>query len=246
MSTDIALSLDDVAAAFGTDVAELPPEVAALIGRIDLRFRLLDEPRRDQVILGILQKLDANAFSEVGEHRHDVWEKGWTENLGDFVGEGPSLDSLMPRFIRPDQAVRLNKQFVLPGDPAFEWHYLTAFHEWLFRRYCGGAKAIYEFGCGSGYNLVQLAKIFSSVKLVGLDWADSAVQLVNSVGSKHGLNLAGRHFDFFHPDTTLCMEPGSVALTICALEQIGDRFEEFLQFLLSQSPRLCVHHEANL
>jgi hypothetical protein len=32
-------------------------------------------------------------------------------------------------------------------------------------------------------------------------------------------------------------------LTMCALEQIGDKHEEFLQFLLRQSPALCINME---
>ena len=244
MSADFELSLVNLATAFGTTAAEVPSEVAALIGDMDLRFRRLDQDRHDEVVLGILQKNSTPASFR--RSANTVTTYGRKDGRRISTTSPPRairLIALCRAFIRPDQAVRWNKHFVLPHDPACEWHVATAFHEWLFRRYCGNAEAVYEFGCGSGYNLVQLAKVYPSVKLVGLDWAESAVQLVNSVGSKHGLNLTGRRFDFFHPDPSLCIEDGSIVMTMCALEQIGDRFEEFLQFLLSQSPLLCVHHE---
>ena len=153
------------------------------------------------------------------------------------------MESLVPRFFRPDQVVRLNKQFVMPHDSACEIHFFSIFREWLFRRYFRDVQAVHEFGCGSGYNLAMLAKIYPQMDIVGLDWAQSAVDLVQMIGRQHKLNLSGRRFDFFQPDESLQFAPGTAVLTMCALEQVGDRFEEFLQFLLSRSPVLCVQHE---
>ena len=55
--------------------------------------------------------------------------------------------------------------------------------------------------------------------------------------------MQGRRFDFFAPDHTLALAPNSVVLTIGALEQTGRNFEAFLDYLLRQSPGLCVHIE---
>jgi hypothetical protein len=63
------------------------------------------------------------------------------------------------------------------------------------------------------------------------------------IGKTHQINLTGRSFDIFHPDDNLQLGPKDAALTICALEQVGARYEEFLQFLLRKRPRVCVHME---
>lgn len=246
MSTPVTITKADFARSFGITEAELFPAVLELIGRFDFRFQTLDRAERDQVILDILQKIDTNAFSKVGEHRKDVWEKSWSENLNEFATKGFALEKLVPRFVRPNPIVRFQKDFVRAQDPQFEYRYFSVFRHWLYLKYLQDAQTVYEFGCGSGYNLVALAEVYPKMKIFGLDWAESSVNLVNLIAKNHGLDLTGRRFDFFAPDETLKLEPRSVALTMCALEQVGPRFEEFLQYLLRQSPQLCINMEPTL
>jgi hypothetical protein len=246
VSASLTITAADFAHAFGVTPEEIYPPVRELIARSDFRYDPLDPPERDQVIQEIRAKLDANAFSKVGAHRQKVWEKGWSENLEEFAQKGYALEKLVPRFVRPNPIVRLNQQFVRAHDPQFEYRFFSVFRLWLFLRYLTDAEAVYEFGCGSGYNLVALAELHPQMKLYGLDWAESAVQLVNLIAQTHVPNLQGRRFDFFALDPGLKLSPRSVALTMCALEQVGPRFEEFLQFLLRQSPLLCINMEPML
>ena len=50
-------------------------------------------------------------------------------------------------------------------------------------------------------------------------------------------------FDFFNPDDKLEMPSNSIAFTQSALEQVGEKHEKFINFLLRKNPRLCVHIE---
>jgi hypothetical protein len=114
---------------------------------------------------------------------------------------------------------------------------------WLFSTYMADVEAVYEFGAGSAYNLVAISEMAPHVRLIGLDWASSSVVLTNMIGEKRGLNLTGRRFDFFHPDQDIELGAGAAAVTIHALEQVGPRYEAFLQFLLERRPRVSVHME---
>ncbi len=100
-----------------------------------------------------------------------------------------------------------------------------------------------EFGCGSGFNLAAAARMFPEVALTGLDWSQSAVDLVNHVGQTQGFNLKGRRFDFFNPDDDVPVGPDTAVVTFDALEQTGARFVTFAEWLLKKKPRLVLSME---
>ena len=241
VSPPLALSAEAFAQAFGENEQALPGEALDLVETTDFSYETLSQPEREQVVLGVLQKIEARTFQKVGEHRKGTWERGWQENLDAFADQG--LESLVPRFMRPSQIVRLNQQYVRVHNPKFELDFLSVLRFWLFRRYLAGADAVYEFGCGSGYNLVALAQLYPECELCGLDWAETAVELVNRLGETHHLRLKGRRFDFFRPDDLLEFGAGSVVLTMAALEQVGSRHGKFIDFLLRQRPHLVVNVE---
>jgi SAM-dependent methyltransferase len=128
-------------------------------------------------------------------------------------------------------------------DPNFELNWYRVFRLWLFQTYLAGVNTVYEFGCGSGFNIAALAKLYPEKRYYGLDWASQSVDIVNELGKKFGWDMHGRLFDFFAPDRGLCIEENSAILTIGALEQTGTEYGSFLQYLLDSSPRLCVHFE---
>lgn len=235
------LTIDDFARAFGVRPEELPADARDFISRTDFSYEPLAPTERDQTMLGILRKIDGNEFQKVGEHRKEVWEKGWQENLDAFATAG--LGGLVPRFVRPNQIVRLNQDYVRPRNPTFELDFFTVFRLWLYQHYFVSASQVFEFGCGSGYNLVALARLFPQKDIYGLDWAESAVKLVNEIGRTQQLRLQGRRFDFFNPDQDLEFGSHSMVLTMAALEQVGSRHEKFLEFLLQKRPALVVHME---
>ncbi|NDB76105.1 MAG: adenylate/guanylate cyclase domain-containing protein [Verrucomicrobia bacterium] len=69
------------------------------------------------------------------------------------------------------------------------------------------------------------------------------MDIVEALRKEHGLNVAGRQFDFFHPDETLDMPAGSAIFTVGALEQTGTQWEKFLEFVLKKKPACCFHIE---
>jgi SAM-dependent methyltransferase len=128
-------------------------------------------------------------------------------------------------------------------DPSFELKWYEIFQHWLFTTYFAEIQAVYEFGCGSGINLAALAKLYPEKRYFGLDWAAPSKEIVDEMAEAYGWDMKGHLFDFFAPDESLKVEEGGIVFTLGALEQTGQDYEAFLQYLLRWQPGLCVNIE---
>lgn len=243
MNARMQLSTPDFCELLGVTQQEFPTACKALAENLDFGFDLPDQETRDLIILEVLRHLESDKPTRVGEQRADIWERCWAENLRRFVDGSHDPDKLLPEFIRSGQPVRLRQQFAIPRKPGFEASFLKVVRTYLFDRYFRNVEAAYEFGCGSGFNLVALAEQFPGKRLHGLDWSKSSNNTVNLLRGKLGLDISGRQFDFFRPDPSLQLEKGCGVLTMCALEQVGLRHRAFVDYLLGQQPAICVHME---
>jgi hypothetical protein len=240
------VTLDDFAIAFGVTTADLPDECRSMISDIDFSYRILAGVERDAVILEALKKNEHDRQEIGAVERRNVWQEGWNQNLQEFVSGGHDPQSLVPKFIRPGRPIRLNREYVLPVNPMFELDYFRVFREWIFRTYFGRAKSIYEFGCGTGFNLVELARLYPESLLYGLDFVPASCDLVNQIAKAYNLKMTGRLFDMTAPDDSLLLDTDSTVFTFGSIEQIAGRFENFIQFLLKRSPMLCIHLEPTI
>lgn len=237
-----SLKAIDFADIFGTTVDLLPDSCRQQIAAGNWNYRILAGTERDAVILDLLSRIESRRLTFVENEDKSRWEKGWNENLEAFKASG-RLDDLLPKYLRPGLPVRLYGDFVRPEDPNFETNWYTIYREWFVNRYLRGFSHIFEFGSGSGFNVAYLAHSFPKAQITGLDWAMAAVEIVEALRVSHGLNTVGRHFDFFHPDDSLEMPPGSAVFTVGALEQTGTQWGAFLDFLLRKKPACCFHIE---
>lgn len=237
------VTLSDFARSFGTTIEDIPPECKKLIAEIDFSYEVPSEIERDNILLEILKKIESDKQVIGAKERQDVWHDGWAENLKNFTESGYSLDALVPKFIRPNRAIRFNQNYIKPANPNFELDYLSVFRLWLFKKYFEEAGSIYEFGCGTGFNLVALANIYSNKLLYGLDFVQSSCDLVNKIAEAHKFKLTGRIFDMINPDKDFKLSKNSAIFTFGAIEQLASKFEAFLQYLLIQHPAICVHVE---
>lgn len=181
-----------------------------------------------------------------GPARHPIWEKGWGENLADFDPSqaGPALAK--PRYFNKHPLVRWNKQLHRAVSTDYEYNMLATIQHWLFDKWFRDCPAVHEFGCGTGHNLFRVREVNKNAHLVGLDWAESAVRFIN-LQAKHGAdnNMEARRFDFFHPHryTLPHLGPEDGVYTVAALEQVGDKFGPFLEYLIEQRPAWVAHVE---
>ncbi|MFA6310339.1 MAG: class I SAM-dependent methyltransferase [Sterolibacterium sp.] len=237
------VTMEDFAEAFGVGVADVPEECRSIMNDLDFSYRVLAGAERDALILEALKKNELDRQEIGAAERRNVWQEGWNQNLQEFVSGGHDLRSLVPKFIRPGRPIRLNREYVVPVNPMFELDYFRVFREWLFRTYFGRAKSVYEFGCGTGFNLVELARLYPETQLYGLDFVPASSDLVNQIAKAYNLKMVGRLFDMTAPDESLLLDTDSAIFTFGSVEQLAGRFENFLQFLLRRSPAFCVHLE---
>ena len=106
--------------------------------------------------------------------------------------------------------------------------------------------SIYEFGCGTGFNLAVLAQLYPKKKLHGLDFVSSSVDLINRIGDTYSWSITGHLFNMLTPDENFEIADNSAIFTIGAIEQLASNFEVFLQFIVKKSPKLCIHVEPTL
>ena len=238
-----SLNIDDFAELFGADSASLPPQAKELITSEDWSYQPLEGEHLDDLLSDFLTRIRSRSFSIVVANDKSRWVKGWSENLDDFVASKGDPVALAPKYIRPNLPVRLFRRFVLPRQSRFELNWYRVFQEWLFRTYLTDYETIFEFGSGSGINVALLAQMFPEKRIVGLDWAEPACEIVNSMRRLRGWNVVGRQFDFFNPDHSLDVPPNSVVFTVGALEQTSMRHGAFIDFLLEKKPKLCVFIE---
>ena len=208
----------------------------------DTSFRPLSSNELDKVIFEVLTKIDSG-FSVSGPKRATDWEKGWNENKHLFEVSAFDVDKLKPKYYRSNNLFRWRGKYVYSKNDNLEYEVFQMLREIIFKNFLAPSDTVFEFGCGSAHNLVAVAKMFPNAQLVGCDWAESAVKILESLRTEKGLNVEGKLFDFFYPDFSLNVPANSVFLTIGGLEQIGENFEDFLKFILDKKPRLCIHIE---
>jgi SAM-dependent methyltransferase len=240
------ITIDDFARSFGAATEEFSDVCCKAMAESDFSYRRFTQEERDAVILEVLRKIKNDTQVIAAPERKEVWQRGWAENLEMFKQSGFDPETLVPKFLRENQPIRYDGDYILPANGRFEYDYMTVFRIWLFQKYFAPLSTIYEFGCGTGLNLVLLAKLRSGGTYHGLDFVPAAVDLVNSIGQNTFFNIQGHLFDMIHPDHSFTLRGGSGVLTFGALEQLGGQFLSFIHYLLGQKPGLVVHVEPTI
>lgn len=227
---------------------EVPDEAVALISQFDFGYRFLTREERDNQILKILRILDDSLVSS-GPKRLEVWEKGWEQNLRDYIDSNYEEAALLPYYYRRGQTImRLRGDYILPRSPRFEANFLSVLQIIIAHAYFRDTPSIYEFGCGPGHNLLAIGRIVPGKSYHGLDWASASstiLGLADSHASKtHPENRFHGHFiDLFHPDPAFRVDAGSAILTFGSMEQLGSDFMALFDYFYTQPASLYVHIE---
>ena len=212
------------------------------INEFKLDYEELGNTERDNEIIAIINFLLSEYVVYAGEHRFNDWDNGWGENLIDFE-KTRSVNSLIPRYFGKYKTNRLNQKFVRSNDPSFEVKMLSLLQYWLFEKYFKDSETIYEFGCGTGHNLLRAREINNKAKLWGLDWAPSSQKLLNGISKLVDSNLFSHNFDYYNPDENFKLDKNSCVFTFASLEQTGSNYKNFINYLIKNKPSLCLHIE---
>lgn len=227
----IQISQQDFAAVFQDSLSVF---VKTKIKNFDFLARKVSVQDRDKILLKIMKTLLDPKLIKAGKHRQDQWEKGWAENK----------ESIIPRYFGKYGVVRWKQQFLNPISSNFEYNMLATIQYWLFDKYLRSKSSIYEFGCGTGHNLLRVREVNPQASLWGLDWAHSSQEILKKISiRKSDSKLHAFNFDFFNPDTNFKLNKDSAIFTVAALEQVGENFDKFIDYLLINKPEICLHIE---
>jgi hypothetical protein len=231
-----------LATVLGVAAQDLTAGTRAVLAARDLAYTPLSGADLAAVERRVAEALRA-PLAVSGPARQPDWEAGWGDLLERFTASGDVADLDPHYFRKPSHTMRLLGRYVRPRDARFEASFVELLQTWIAERYLGDATAIYEFGCGPGHNVAAFARLLPGRPIVGLDWARPSQQILAQLAAQSGAPISGRHFDMFAPDCRLRLPRGGAVVTIGAMEQLGARFAPFLEYLLAQAPRVCVHLE---
>lgn len=224
-------------------VDELPPGFSETLAAVDTSHRDADAGEREAYALYVLKKTSEPAARRTPEENLAAWERGWGENLALVERAGVSEENLTPRYNRPKRYMRYDGGLVVSDNPHLEHDLFKRLRAVVFHHYLRPYPRIVEIGCGSCQNVLALARAFPDKHIAGFDWTAASVAIVGRVAEALGRPVEGRRFDLMAPPADLRLEMGTAVLTVHALEQIGARFQPFLDFIMRERPALVVHVE---
>ena len=239
----LSITLEQISAALGFPVHALLPLTLERFSTANLEYQVIEGQERDALLKSIIQSIYTNPLSVVGKQRHGVWENGWSENLEAFVASGYDPDALLPRYVHTTRPLRWQQQYIRAIEPNLEFRFVRILRAQVFGHFFASVDHVFEFGCGTGLNLLELASFFPTKSIVGLDWTLSSQNIIGLIHQHISANIRGGSFNFFEPDAALTLPQNSGVLTMGALEQVGSEFGPFLAFLLRQKPRMVLHVE---
>lgn len=224
----------------------LSVRLEAKVRELNIQYRNLTQGERDDCIRAAIKILLDPEMDRSGEHRLDRWERGWSENLAALKERGES--GLLPAYFSVKRDLvkwsKWRQEYIKPLKEGFDYKILSVILEWLFERYAVDVGSVYEFGCGTGHHLLRLREINKTAKIYGLDWAEASQKIIaEMVASGMAQNIYGKKFDFFNPDRSFILDKNSAVYTVGALEQVGEKHEKFIDYLISNKPKICFHVE---
>lgn len=240
------ISVNDLASTFGESTETFSSELKRFIDESNLRYRNVSGFELEQLLLRIMKRIDEDKQVIGEKQRTKVWELGWKENLDEFRDNNYNEDYLVPKFIRARQPVRWKQDYIFPEEEKFELLYVKILRRWLFEKYFANVENVYEFGCGTGFNLLEAARIFPDKSLHGTDFVQSSVDLVNEISAVKKLNLSGHIFNMLSPDYNYRIKQNSGVFTFGALEQLASDIDKMFDYLIEMSPNICFHVEPSI
>lgn len=221
---------------------KVPQFVETRLDDTPLLYENLTEKEFNDYVIHVIKVLLSD-ITKSGKHRIDEWENGWSENLTEFI-KNKNYDSLIPKYHGKNRFVRWNGKIINPITKNFDYKIHIAFVDTIINNYISkNIKNVYEFGCGPGYHLLRLQQENLNLNLTGLDWAEASQKTIEQINRAFNYKINSHKFDFFNPDKNFKIKNSSIVYTVAALEQVGDRYKNFIEYLLDQNPDICVHME---
>ena len=238
------ITVNEFAKSFGVEVSELTEKVVESINSKNFNLIEIRGEERDRLLLRIVDKIRLDQQVIAAPGRKDIWEKGWAENLNLYINSGGAYETLIPKFIRSGEVVRWFGNYYHTEDPNFELNYIEVLREFVFEYFFKEITHLYEFGAGTGFNLIHANSWNPNLNLFGTDFVESSVKLMNLVGEYRKIPLKAEIFNMMNPSSELLRLEGKAGVvTFGSFEQLGSQIKPMINYLVEQRPQICVHIE---
>lgn len=238
------LTVDHFKKSFGAHQNEISEKLTILINEFKLELILIQGKDLEKLLIEIIEIIRKDQQVIASSARTKTWHDGWYENLEEFKSSRVGEEALLPRFVRSGLPIRWNQKYYNVVQRNFEEKYIQILRQYIFEVYFNQVEHLYEFGAGTGHNLVHASKCLPGTKLIGTDFVQPAVDLMNEVARKLKINLTTNVFDMLRPaDFNLKLNKNSGVLTFGALEQLGGNIAPMIEFLIENKPSIVVHIE---
>jgi hypothetical protein len=169
---------------------------------------------------------------------------GWAENLSKFEETDGNLQSIIPKFIRGKNVIRLFGKYCKTPNSNFELDYTQVLRTFIFETYLSDILNVYEFGAGTGVNLFHFSQLNNNFNIVGTDFVQPSVDLISKIAVKYKLKIRSSIFDMLNPPANFeKIKPNSAFITFGSIEQLGGRIEPFIEYVLKVKPKIVINVE---
>jgi hypothetical protein len=215
----------------------------SLIETFDLTYEELTQSERDEVVLNIINTLNDN-IEYAGKHRLEKWENGWYENL-ELLKKEKNIANLIPKYFGKYNIARWKGDFIKCITEHFDYKLHIILVDAILHQYVGTKyENLFEFGCGPAYHLLRFSDFNPDINLIGLDWAEASQNIIKEINeSKINTKITGYNFDYFNPNYNVDIPANSAIFTCASLEQIGENYKDFVDYLIAKQPEMCIHFE---
>ena len=180
-----------------------------------------------------------------------AWNTAWAQLLSQYAVTNLDWDLIPYHYKQPAIYARFYGDYSLTGSELVVYDLWQELRNHVFQMYLKNTPEVHEYGCGSGLNLLTLARQFPGKKLVGYDVSPAAITTVKLIAERHPeINLQGEQYSFIDGFPSNDTKPrlaipfkNHAVLTCGALEQVGNRWQSFLNLVMWQQPSICVHVE---
>tara|TARA_R100000664_G_scaffold8581_1_gene14107 strand:- start:9793 stop:10701 length:909 start_codon:yes stop_codon:yes gene_type:complete len=172
------------------------------------------------------------------------WQDDWFSVLQNLRTNNDNVKSIIrPKWFRKNAFVNIQNCLSLTETPYLDWEYQLITRQMLFYTHLKDIDNICEFGSGSGTNFYLINQILQDKNFILSDISVTSLKIIQELKRKlNRNNLTYSNIDI-EQDIDLELPDNTAVITTSVLEQIGDNYNNFINFILKEKPQIVINVE---
>ena len=172
------------------------------------------------------------------------WQDDWFSVLQNLRTNDDNVKSIIrPKWFRESAFVNIQNCLSLTETPYVDWEYQLITRQMLFYTHLKDIENICEFGSGSGTNFYLINEILQNKNFILSDISVTSLKIIEELKRKlNRNNLTYSNIDI-EQDIDLQLPDNTAVITTSVLEQIGDNYKNFINFILKEKPQIVINVE---